>query len=211
MCNERKNVDSWDTFFINVAISASKRSKDPRTQVGACIVSPDNRILSVGYNGTPKGFDDTIFPWSSSGNALDSKYGYVVHAELNAVLNYKGSLSDLKDSTVYVTLFPCNECAKALAQVGVKSIVYISDSHDGEDANIISKKILDTCGINYRKYIEGTWGNENTIFLNTNKVNTAIIKRTEQVLIDNGVEEADTVLQAIGYVLLNTELYPEEE
>lgn len=204
MCNQREFVDDWDTFFMNVAKDTSKRSKDPRTQVGACIVSPEYRILSVGYNGTPHGFNDEEFPWKSNENPLDSKYGYVVHAELNAILNYRGSASDLEDSTCYVTLFPCNECAKAIVQAGIKEVVYLSDEHNGEDTNTISKTILDTCGVKYRQF------KPNGIMLNTTIIPETNIYKAEQVLRDNGIDdfEIEVVLQAIGYTLLDTELYP---
>ena len=112
----KKRVDylSWDEYFMGIAKLSALRSKDPSTQVGACIVSDDNRILSIGYNGAPNGFNDDSFPWDREGNALDTKYLYVCHAELNAILNFRGNKRDLEGSKIYVALFPCNECAKAI-------------------------------------------------------------------------------------------------
>lgn len=150
MSEKRSDVISWDEFFMRVALSASMRSKDPNTQVGACIADTNNRILSVGYNGTPSALTDDDFPWGVSDDPLNDKHSYVVHAEANAVLNYRGSLKDMSGATVYVTLFPCNECAKILAQVGIGEVVYLSDKYDGTDGNLISKRILASCGISYR-------------------------------------------------------------
>lgn len=110
---KRRDVISWDEFFMSVAIAAQRRSKDPNTQVGACIASTNHRILSVGYNGTPSALNDDFFPWGTSDDPLQDKHNYVVHAEANAVLNYRGSLKDLEGSTVYVTLFPCHDCARS--------------------------------------------------------------------------------------------------
>ena len=124
---KRRDVISWDEFFMSVAIAAQRRSKDPNTQVGACIASTNHRILSVGYNGTPSALNDDFFPWGTSDDPLQDKHNYVVHAEANAVLNYRGSLKDLEGSTVYVTLFPCHDCAKILAQVGVGEVVYLDN------------------------------------------------------------------------------------
>ena len=125
---QRKDYLTWDEFFIGVAQLAAKRSKDPNTQVGACIVSNDNRILSVGYNGTPNGYDDKYFPWDREGDELETKYLYVVHAERNAILNYRGSNKDLEGAKIYVDLFPCNECAKEIIQSGIKEVYYLEDN-----------------------------------------------------------------------------------
>ena len=144
---KRTDYISWDEYFMGIAILAAKRSKDPSTQVGACIVSPDNIIISTGYNGMPKGCSDDEFPWNRDGE--NSKYAYVVHAELNAILNANGR--DLKDSRVYVALFPCNECAKAIIQSGVKEVVYLSDKYKDTMGNIASKRMLDAAGVNYKK------------------------------------------------------------
>ena len=151
MAGERTDVISWDEFFMRVAIAASQRSKDPNTQVGACIADTNHRILSVGYNGTPSALNDDDFPWGTSDDPLQDKHNYVVHAEANAVLNYRGSLKDLSHASVYVTLFPCHECAKILAQAGIGEVVYLDDKYDGTDGNRISKRILSSCGISYRQ------------------------------------------------------------
>lgn len=150
MSEKRSDVISWDEFFMRVALAASMRSKDPNTQVGACIADTNHRILSVGYNGTPSALTDDEFPWGVSDDPLMDKHSYVVHAEANAVLNYRGSLKDMSGATVYVTLFPCNECAKILAQVGIGEVVYLSDKYDGTEGNLISKRILTSCGIRFR-------------------------------------------------------------
>lgn len=150
MSEKRSDVISWDEFFMRVALAASMRSKDPNTQVGACIADTNHRILSVGYNGTPSALTDDEFPWGVSDDPLMDKHSYVVHAEANAVLNYRGSLKDMSGATVYVTLFPCNECAKILAQVGIGEVVFLSDKYDGTEGNLISKRILTSCGIAFR-------------------------------------------------------------
>ena len=123
MPGKRTNVISWDEFFMRVAIAASLRSKDPNTQVGACIADTNHRILSVGYNGTPAGINDDEFPWETTPDPLLDKHSYVIHAEANAILNYRGSLKDMTGATVYVTLFPCHECAKTLVQAGIGEVV----------------------------------------------------------------------------------------
>ena len=147
---QREGYITWDEFFMGVAKLAAKRSKDPSTQVGACIVSSDNRILSVGYNGTPNGFDDKCFPWDREGNELDTKYLYVVHAERNAILNYRGSSRDLEGAKIYVDLFPCNECAKEIIQSGIKEVYYLEDKYANTNSVIVSKKLFDTCGVTYK-------------------------------------------------------------
>ena len=125
---KRADYISWDEYFMGIAMLAARRSKDPNTQVGACIVSEDNIIISTGYNGMPKGCSDDEFPWDRKGeNEAATKYPYVVHAELNAILNANGR--DLRGSRVYVALFPCNECAKAIIQSGVKEVLYLSDKY----------------------------------------------------------------------------------
>ncbi len=129
---------------MGLAHLSALRSKDPSTQVGACIVDSDKKVVSIGYNGMPRGCNDEDFPWNREGDMLNSKYAYVVHAELNAILN---SPRSLKDCTIYVSLFPCNECAKAIIQSGIKKVVYESDKYDGTDANIASKKMLRAAGI----------------------------------------------------------------
>lgn len=150
MSNKRDDYLNWDTYFMAIAELSGMRSKDPSTQVGAAIVSDDNRILSIGYNGAPNGFLDDDFPWKREGKPLDTKYLYVVHAERNAILNYRGSRKDLEGAKVYVTLFPCNECAKEIIQSGIKEVVYISDKYKETDSVISSKKMFDECGVTYR-------------------------------------------------------------
>lgn len=147
----RKDYLSWDEYFMAVAKLSAMRSKDPHTQVGACIVSNDNRILSIGYNGAPNGFNDEKFPWGREGNPLETKYLYVVHAERNAILNYRGSRKDLENSKIYVDLFPCNECAKEIIQAGIKEVVYLSDKYADTYETIASKKLLESCNVLYRK------------------------------------------------------------
>lgn len=144
----RKNYINWDNYFMGIAVLSAMRSKDPSTQVGACIVNEDKRIVGVGYNGFPKGCEDESFPWEREGEFLDTKYPYVCHAELNAILN---SIKSLKNCTIYVGLFPCNECSKAIIQSGIKEIVYLSNKYKDTDVNIASRKMLDAAGIKYRK------------------------------------------------------------
>ena len=151
MPGKRSDVISWDEFFMRVALAASLRSKDPNTQVGACIADTNHRILSVGYNGTPAGIDDDEFPWGPTDDPLRDKHNYVMHAEANAILNYRGSLKDMSGASAYVTLFPCHECAKMLVQAGVGEVAYLDDKYDGTQDNVISKRILDQCGVGYRR------------------------------------------------------------
>lgn len=145
-----KSLDyiSWDEYFMGIALLSGKRSKDPNTKVGACIVSEDRRIVGVGYNGFPVGCSDEEFPWSREGEYLETKYPYVCHAELNAILN---SIKSTRGCTIYVGLFPCNECAKAIIQSGIKEIVYLSDKYVGTDSNVASKKMLDAARVKYRE------------------------------------------------------------
>lgn len=145
-----KSLDyiSWDEYFMGIAILSGKRSKDPNTKVGACIVSDEKKIVGVGYNGFPQGCSDEEFPWGRDGEFLETKYPYVCHAELNAILN---SIKTTKGCSIYVGLFPCNECAKSIIQSGIKEIVYLSDKYNGTDSDIASKKMLDAAGVKYRK------------------------------------------------------------
>ncbi|MFA5543247.1 MAG: dCMP deaminase family protein [Bacilli bacterium] len=145
---KRTDYISWDKYFMGVAILSSMRSKDPNTQVGACIVNEKKRIVGIGYNGFPHGCDDDVFPWENNDNYLDSKYPYVVHAEPNAILN---ATCPLDDCTLYVTLFPCNECSKLIIQSGIKEIVYLSDKYNGLEWDIASKRMLDASKVKYRK------------------------------------------------------------
>ena len=148
---KREEYLNWDEYFMGVAKLTAMRSKDPNTQVGACIVDNEKRILSVGYNGAPNGFDDDKFPWDRSGIPLETKYLYVCHAEMNAILNYRGTRKELENATVYVDLFPCNECAKDIIQAGIKEVVYLSDKYDGTDGNLVSKHLFNSCGVKYRQ------------------------------------------------------------
>ena len=143
---------SWDEYFMGVALLSAKRSKDPSTQVGACVVNEDKRIIGIGYNGFPTGCKDEDFPWGKTDeNRLNTKYPYVVHAEPNAILN---CTSSMKNATLYVTLFPCNECAKLIIQSGIKHIVYMSDKYRSTESDIASRKMLDAAGITYSKMNE---------------------------------------------------------
>lgn len=147
---KRQDYINWDTYFMGIAMLSSMRSKDPNTGVGACIVSDDNKILSLGYNGMPIGISDDEYPWEREGDPLDTKYPYVCHAELNALLNYTGSR--LHGAKVYVTLFPCNECTKALIQSGISEVIYGEDKYADTDSVRASKRMMDSVGIKYRKY-----------------------------------------------------------
>ena len=148
---KRKDYLSWDEFFMGIAELAAKRSKDPSTQVGCCIVDKENRILSIGYNGAPNGIHDSDFPWERDGKPVDTKYMYVCHAELNAILNR--SSGSLEGAKLYVTLFPCNECAKAIIQSGITEVVYMSDKYADSDSVMASKRMFDSAGVIYRQYI----------------------------------------------------------
>ena len=140
---KRTDYISWDEYFMGVAMLAARRSKDPSTQVGACIVSQDNIIISTGYNGMPKGCSDDEFPWDREG--AETKYPYVVHAELNAILNANGR--DLRGSKLYVALFPCNECAKAIIQSGIREIYFLSDKYATTPTTLASKRMLEAAGV----------------------------------------------------------------
>ncbi len=148
---KRKDYLNWDEYFMSIAKLTAGRSKDPNTQVGACIVSQDNRVLSAGYNGAPNNFNDDDFPWNREGAPLETKYMYVCHAEANAINNYLGSRKDLRGAKIYVDLFPCNECAKGIIQAGIKEVIYLSDKYDGTDGNLVAKHLFDTCGVKYTK------------------------------------------------------------
>ena len=144
---KRSDYINWDEYFMGIAMLAAKRSKDPNTQVGACIVSQDNIIISTGYNGMPKGCSDDIFPWDREGQQDMTKYPYVVHAELNAILNANGR--DLRGSRIYVALFPCNECAKAIIQAGVKEVLYLSDKYADSMSTLASKRMMASAGVKF--------------------------------------------------------------
>ena len=142
------NYISWDEYFMGVAMLSALRSKDPSTKVGACIVNVNKRIVGIGYNGLPCGCDDDEFPWERTGGFLDTKYAYVVHAELNAILNATTSLAGC---TLYVTLFPCNECMKSIIQSGIKEVVYEDNKYDGKDFDLASKKMQQAANIKTRQ------------------------------------------------------------
>jgi len=148
--NKRKDYISWDEYFISVALVSAMRSKDPNTQVGACIVDEENKIVSIGYNGFPIGCSDDDLPWGNEGGFLDTKYAFSCHAEMNAILN--SSRANLKGCIVYATLFPCNECAKAIIQSGMKEIVYLSDKYKDTDIVKASKLMLEKSGVKMRKF-----------------------------------------------------------
>ncbi len=146
----RESYISWDDYFMGIALLSAQRSKDPNTQVGACIVNQDKKIVGVGYNGFPIGVGDDTFPWNRDGEFLETKYPYVCHAELNAILN---SISrDLKGCTIYVDLFPCNECAKAIIQSRIREIVYLRDKYAATDIVQASKKMLRAAGVTLRRH-----------------------------------------------------------
>lgn len=155
----KKNEDylSWDEYFMGIAALSAMRSKDPNTQVGACIVSSDNRILSVGYNGAPNGFSDELVPWDvrEAKDISDTKYPYSCHSELNAILNFRGNMRDLQDARIYVYFFPCVECTKAIIQSGIKEVIYLRDfdhsSHGVETKASI--RMFEECGIICRQFI----------------------------------------------------------
>jgi dCMP deaminase len=146
--NKRTDYLTWDEYFMGMALLSAKRSKDPQTQVGACIVNEDKKVVGLGYNGFPIGCNDDDMPWDRKGNFLETKYPYVCHAELNAILN---STKDLKNCSIYVALFPCHECAKAIIQSGIKEVIYLSDKYNGTDSNTASKLMFEKSKINYRQ------------------------------------------------------------
>ena len=150
---KRDGYITWDEYFMGVTQLAAKRSKDPGTQVGACIIDENKHILSVGYNGMPMGCSDDEYPWEREGAMLDTKYAYVCHAELNAILNCKAS--DLRGTTVYVTLFPCNECTKAIIQKGIKNIIYLDDKYHDMDMEVAARRMHDSAKVTYKRYVPG--------------------------------------------------------
>jgi dCMP deaminase len=146
---KRTDYLSWDEYFMGVALLSARRSKDPNTQVGACIVNPKNKIVGVGYNGFPTGCSDDEFPWNREGDFLETKYPYICHAELNAVINKISA--DLYDCRLYVALFPCNECAKVIIQAGIKEVIYLSDKYADTDAVKASRRMFQAAGVNCRQ------------------------------------------------------------
>lgn len=150
MSDKRSDYISWNEYFMGIAHLAAMRSKDPNTQVGACIVSAEHKILSMGYNGFPNGCSDDEFPWGKCESELDSKYLYSTHGELNAILNFRGG--SLEGAKMYVTLFPCNECAKAIIQAGIKEVVYDCDKYADTPSVIASKRMFRSAGVQVTKY-----------------------------------------------------------
>ncbi len=148
---KRNDYLSWDQYFMGIALLSSMRSKDPNTSVGACIVDSDNKILSMGYNGMPHGCSDDEFPWDrDSEDPLNTKYLYVCHAELNALLNYTGT--NLKGARIYTTLFPCNECTKALIQSGIAEVIYMDNKYPDSPSVVAAKRMMKAAGIHYHSY-----------------------------------------------------------
>lgn len=145
---KRTDYITWDTYFMGVARLSAMRSKDPQTQVGACIVNTKKRIVGIGYNGFPVGIEDDQFPWDKKESWLDSKYPYVVHAEPNAILN---ATEPLDNATLYVTLFPCNDCAKLIIQSGIKEVVYLEDKYHDRDIFVASRRMFDASGVATRQ------------------------------------------------------------
>lgn len=146
---KRTNYITWEEYFMGIAILSALRSKDPSTQVGACIANDDNKVVSIGYNGMPQGLNDDQMPWGH-GEGLESKYLYVCHAEFNAILN--SQISNLKGTKIYVTLFPCNECAKAIIQTGIKEVIYLDNKYENSIESQASRKMFDMAGIKYRPF-----------------------------------------------------------
>jgi len=153
MGGKRTNYLTWDQYFMGVALLSAERSKDPNTQVGSCIVDKRRRIVGIGYSGFPAGCSDDELPWEREGAFLDTKYAYVCHAELNAILNRNSA--DLTGSTIYTTLFPCNECAKAIIQSGMVEVVFLSDKHRDSESDQASRRLLDMAGVTTRRFTEG--------------------------------------------------------
>ena len=148
-----KRIDyiNWQEYFMGIALLSAQRSKDNSTQVGACIVNTENKIVAVGYNGMPNGCNDDEMPWErNADDELDTKYPFVCHAELNAILNRNSA--DLKGCTVYVTLFPCNECAKAIIQSGIKKVIYLTNKYSDTNSVRASMLLFKKCGIKFKRY-----------------------------------------------------------
>ncbi|XP_057186659.1 deoxycytidylate deaminase isoform X1 [Triplophysa rosa] len=149
LMKKRQDYLEWPEYFMAVAFLSAQRSKDPNSQVGACIVNQENKIVGIGYNGMPNGCDDDLLPWSrSADNKLDTKYPYVCHAELNAIMNKNSA--DVKGCTMYVALFPCNECAKLIIQAGIKDVIYLSDKYHDSPEMTASRRLLNLAGVAYK-------------------------------------------------------------
>ncbi len=152
MQKKRTDYISWEEYFMAIAQLSARRSKDPNTQVGACIVNSNKRIIGIGYNGFPTGCSDDELPWDRDGDFLNTKYPYVCHAEMNAITNATNK-PDLDGASLYVSLFPCNECAKLIVQVGIKEVVYLSDKYESGDIFVAARKIFDMAGVKYRQLV----------------------------------------------------------
>lgn len=153
LSGKREHYSSWDENFMLHAVVASARSKDPSSQVGAALVGKNNRILSLGYNGAPNNWPDDKFPWQREADSpVHTKYPYVIHAEMNALLNYKGDSKDLDGATIYTTLYPCQNCAKFLTQAGIKRVVYLSNKYDGSEDNVCARTCFEYCGVTYEEF-----------------------------------------------------------
>jgi dCMP deaminase len=150
MSDKRTDYISWDDYFMAVAQLSALRSKDPNTQVGACIVNSKKRIIGIGYNGFPAGCSDDMLPWGRDGDFLNTKYPYVCHAEMNAITN-SSNKPELDGASLYVSLFPCNECAKLIIQVGIKEVVYLSDKYAVEDQFVAARKMFEMAGVRVRQ------------------------------------------------------------
>jgi len=159
---KRKDYITWEEYFMGIALLSARRSKDPNTQVGACIVNEKNIILSTGYNGMPKGCSDDELPWDRDGDFQDTKYAYVCHAELNAILNSDGR--SLAEATLYVTLFPCNECAKAIIQAGIKKVVYLEDKYPDSEATQVSRKLFNMACVTLENFTSTQFHNGLTLY-----------------------------------------------
>ncbi|XP_044144366.1 deoxycytidylate deaminase isoform X1 [Bufo gargarizans] len=151
-CKKREDYLEWHEYFMAVAFLSAQRSKDPSSQVGACIVNTENKIVGIGYNGMPNGCDDDVLPWArTADDRLDTKYPYVCHAELNAIMNKNSA--DVKGCTMYIALFPCNECAKLIIQAGIKDVIYMSDKYHDTPEMKASRRLLDLAGIKYTNFV----------------------------------------------------------
>ncbi|KAA8542117.1 hypothetical protein F0562_023269 [Nyssa sinensis] len=153
--SKRKGYLSWDDYFMAIAFLSAERSKDPNRQVGACLVSQSGIILGIGYNGFPRGCSDDKLPWSKkskTGDPLETKYPYVCHAEVNAILNTNHASA--AGQRLYVTMFPCNECAKIIIQSGVSEVIYFVEKrlNNSDTAYIASHKLLSMARVKVRKH-----------------------------------------------------------
>ncbi|XP_015716903.1 deoxycytidylate deaminase [Coturnix japonica] len=150
-CKKREDYLEWPEYFMAVAFLSAQRSKDPSSQVGACIVNSENKIVGIGYNGMPNGCSDDVLPWTrTAAHRLDTKYPYVCHAELNAIMNKNSA--DVKGCSIYVALFPCNECAKLIIQAGIKEVIFMSDKYHDSIEMTAARRMFDLAGIVYREF-----------------------------------------------------------